>query len=235
MVMSGKEDTELQKTRNDSHLDLSCLTGQWYWEGASRGVACKSFLSWSLDCNESLAVGQNIEMDLSQGVEMIWHLHTNLLVCLKFKGKNWLVVTGTWRLFSHILGISSSQLTFILFRGVGLTELGRLLMLPSAGRQPAGTGRGPWSFAEKLWGHCDIYKWGKWWERLINYDNLCKLIDKLITPSEVVSRSILLEIAILQSWRCFRPGHPWGETPEHKLPGFTSYQHQPPQFFKGEP
>ena len=30
----------------------------------------------------------------------------------------WLVVTGTWLLFSHILEMSSSQLTFIFFRGV---------------------------------------------------------------------------------------------------------------------
>ena len=30
---------------------------------------------------------------------------------------DWLVVTGAWLLFFHILGISSSQLTFICFRG----------------------------------------------------------------------------------------------------------------------
>ena len=35
---------------------------------------------------------------------------------------NWLVVTGTWLLYYHILGISSSQLTFIFFRGVETTN-----------------------------------------------------------------------------------------------------------------
>ena len=34
----------------------------------------------------------------------------------------WLVVTGTWLLFFHILGMSSSQLTFIFFRGVETTN-----------------------------------------------------------------------------------------------------------------
>ena len=32
----------------------------------------------------------------------------------------WLAVTGTWLLFFHILGMSSSQLTFIFFKGVGI-------------------------------------------------------------------------------------------------------------------
>ena len=40
----------------------------------------------------------------------------------------WLVVTGTWILFFHMLGMSSSQLTFIVFRGVGIPPT-RLMML----------------------------------------------------------------------------------------------------------
>jgi hypothetical protein len=34
----------------------------------------------------------------------------------------WLVVTGTFGLFFHILGMSSSQLTNIFFRGVETTN-----------------------------------------------------------------------------------------------------------------
>ena len=52
--------------------------------------------------------------------------NTNSHVICKVKKKNrkthkyhvWLVVTGTWLVFFHILGMSSSQLTFIFFRGV---------------------------------------------------------------------------------------------------------------------
>ena len=42
-----------------------------------------------------------------------------LYVYIQYITSIWLVVTGTWILYSHILGMSSSQLTFIFFRGVG--------------------------------------------------------------------------------------------------------------------
>ena len=49
------------------------------------------------------------------GEEMLGESSMDILVI-------WLVVTGTWLLFSHILGMSSSQLTFIFFRGVQTTN-----------------------------------------------------------------------------------------------------------------
>ena len=45
---------------------------------------------------------------------VIWSIWWCLMILL--------VVTGTWILFSHILGMSSSQLTFIFFRGVQTTN-----------------------------------------------------------------------------------------------------------------
>ena len=57
---------------------------------------------------------ENRSSELKKSVCWIWQL----TLCQRIH--YCLVVTGTWLLFSHILGMSSSQLTFIFFRGVGI-------------------------------------------------------------------------------------------------------------------